>query len=186
MATAMKKSVSFNNTVRVVSIPGRSDVDRSTPRTLCLAELMRNAISHMNMIDKKLEAGEESLFEEEDVLQRMVIYRDSSPIAKAIPNSPPLKHLMFNTPIRGVTYDDFCVRDKVALDFINCIIDGVSSRDPTDEDVSPRNTLHILLDPSPDDFVDDMEHCLILNTTSTREYCGGPAFRALFDVYLDA
>jgi len=141
----------------VVSIPGRSDEDVSTG----------------------------AFFEEEEVIQRMVIYRDSSPIAKAISNSPPLQNLVFNTPIRGVTYDDSNLRDKVALDFINCIIDGVSSRDRTGEDVSPRNTLHILIDPSPDDFIDEMEHCLVLNTTSRRQNCGAPAFRALFGVCVD-
>jgi hypothetical protein len=185
------KRVSFNDVVTLFPIPGRTDEEsENSPRVLGLAEKMYAAVKTMNAIDSTLRRGLGApICREDDAIQRMMTSIETSALADAISGDYAVEHLVVNTDIRGVCYDDADIRDKVALDFVNSIIDGVTAKPKpgAGEEMVAGNTLHVFVDPSPHEMIDVMEHCLVVNTTGRRGVfaTGSPAFQAFFDVFVD-
>ena len=179
--------VSFNDTVSVFTIPARTDEQVSTRRVLGLAEYLRKVASTMNTIDNKILQDDTCFPGEQDVIQRMIIKSSMSPMAKVLSEYPSVKHMSSNIAIKKVEYDNANLRDKVAMDFLNSVIDGFYSRysEGPHEEASLHNTLYILVNPKPDDFIGNMEHCLVLNTSGMRDFHGTPPFKVLVDISMD-
>lgn len=153
------RRVSFNNTVTVARIPCKEDEWSSGPRRMSLAESMRVVAREMNSIDRNIKndtigAG---VGGEDDVIKRMAIYNHTKTLSKSIYDHPSVNHVYVNTDMKGVRYDDARLIDKVVLDFLNSLVRGVSMKSKDTGDICDE-TLYILLNPSPDDFVGDMDH----------------------------
>ena len=174
----MERRVSFNRSVKVFLIPSRIDAGR---RKLSLAESLRSIVKSMNIIDSNL-LGVEG---EDDPRNRALTFERTSPMAKALVEDPTVKYIMSNVEISDVQYDAANLRDKVAIDFLKAIVRGVSSKGFPPEERSVFNTLHILLNPSPDDLIGNMEHSIMVYTTEYRAHNSVPAFQLFLDVYMD-
>lgn len=182
-----KRRVTFNTTVVVRTIPGRGDVERSTPREPGLVELLMSSARSMNTIDRNIQTKANPVMSGEDeVIQRMAVYNHTRTMATTISRHPSVEHLVCNTPKLGLECHDANLRDKVALDFLHSLMDGVFSKESTGEEKHSGNTVHILLNPRPEELVCKMERCIVLNTTEMRPHGNSQAFQVLTDVCLDA
>lgn len=183
--TTTGKRVSFNDRVTVLCIPGRDEEQMSTPRQWAVAEILRFAVKTMNILDNNIVEARRTLQDgEDDVIHRMAISDHTGKIAQVLVGHPSIKYIKCNISLKGVKYDDANLRDKIALDFLNSIEDGVNSMGDPDEDPSTYNTLHLLMNPRPDDMIRNMEHCLVLRTTRFRQM-NLPAFHLIMDVNMD-
>lgn len=180
------RRVSFNKVVTVVRIPCREDEWSSGPRRTSLAESMRVVAREMNSIDGKVKnqtigAG---LRGEDDVIKRMVISRHTESLSRKLYDHPSVKYVCVNTAMEDVKYDDASLRDKIVLDFLNSVVRGVSSKNEWTDGVSD-GPLYILLNPSPDDFIGNMDHCLVVHTEARRQEGRIPSVQMVLDLGLD-
>ena len=187
----MEKSgrrVSFNNMVRVIRIPCKEDEWESGPRLVTLAESMRAVVREMNSIDGKIKNETGGWFSrgggEDDVIKRMVLSSHTEALSRKIYDHPSVDHVYVNTEVNGVGYDDAGLIDKVVLDFLNSLVRGFSMKSKDTGD-SCDETLYILLNPSPDDFVGDMDHCLVIYTEERRKKGRIPSVQMALDLRMD-
>lgn len=179
------KRVSFKNTVSVFFIPCKEEEWCSGPRHMTLAESMRVVIKEMNKIEYNIRNDTGGIaMGEDDVIKRMVSSTLTEPLSKIIYDHPSVTHIEINANIDDVIYDDASIGDKIILDFIHLVIRGVSAKDNEDSEFC-HNTLHILLNPSEDDLIGDMDHCLIVHTDVYRSKRRVPSIQMALDLRMD-
>ena len=182
------RRVSFNNLVTVARVPCKEDEWESGPRLVSLAESMRAVVREMNSIDGKIKNDTDGWYGwgggEDDVIKRMVLSSYTEALSRKIYDHPSVNHVYVNTDMKGVRYDDAGLIDKVVLDFLNSLVRGVSIKSKDTGDICDE-TLYILLNPSPDDFVGDMDHCLVIYTEARRQKGRIPSVQMALDLRMD-
>lgn len=186
----MKRStrkVSFNNVVTVANIPCKEEEWVDGPRTMTLAESMRIIVRKMKIlgIDLKNDTVENGLGGgEDDVIKRMVVSSYTETLSKIIYDHPSVKKVDINIDMDEIKYDNASLRDKITLDFLNSLIRGISSKNHYTSDI-PGETLYILLNPSPEDFIGDMGHCFVVHTEAYSKQGYIPSVQMTLDLRMD-
>lgn len=153
---------------------------------MTLAESMRVVMKEMNKIDFNIKNYTSEVARgEDDVIKRMVLSNHIEPLSKIIYDHPSVTHIDININMDNIIYDDASLGDKVVLDFLNYLIRGVSVKEDNRVSDVYDNTLHILLNPSPDDLVGNMDHCLIVYTEEYRRKGNVPSIQMVLDIRMD-
>lgn len=181
------KRVSFNNVVTVCNIPCKEEEWIEGPRRMSLAESMRVVAREMNKVDNNIQNDTVEVGlggGEDDVIKRMVISSYTETLSKIIYDHPSVKHVAVNMDMDEIKYHNASLRDKITLDFLNSMIRGISTKEGDPREIS-GDTLHLLLNPSPDDFIGDMDHCFVVHTEAYRKQSYIPSIQMALDLRMD-
>lgn len=161
------KKVTFSDHIYCLLIPTRREINEIDPIQNSLSYSLRILVRSINDIDSKI-SNNRFLKSTDDVITRMVVSDTTYVLSKSIYENPSIKFIKCNKVIKDIVYDDSPLRDKIVLDLANHLVDGVSRKENTVEQTL-ENTLFLLIDPRPDDFIENIEYGLVIRTLMHRK-----------------